>query len=106
VINSADIPGKGRQQNPKSIKRFIIKVQTRHLNGHPLQNLSVCNQNRSINGIAQSPELFHVVMECGILGEKSKFTGKEAFFHASSVNTTGGKTLSISLGKLAPKQDW
>lgn len=81
-----------------------MKVQTRHLNCHPLQNLSVCNQKKTVDGVTQSPELFHVVMECGILGKKSEFTRKKAFFYATFA--AGGSELNIFLGKLAPKQDW
>lgn len=94
----------GGGPSPNTNKRFVVKVQTRHLNCHPLQNLSVCNQKRSVAGDTQSPELFHVVMECGILGQKSEFTRKKAFFYATFA--AGGKKLNIFLGKLAPKQDW
>jgi hypothetical protein len=96
--------GKGPKPDPKSKQRFIVKVQTGHLNGHPLQNLTVYDKSLSIDGNIQSPEVFHVIMECGVLGQMHKFTSKKAYFYATFAD--GGKKLNIYLGQLAPYQEW
>jgi hypothetical protein len=96
--------GKGPKPDPKSKQRFVVKVQTGHLNGHPLQNLTVYDKSLSIDGSIQSPEVFHVIMECGVIGQINKFTSKKAYFYATFAD--GGKKLNIYLGKLAPYQDW
>ncbi|XP_031557022.1 uncharacterized protein LOC116293702 [Actinia tenebrosa] len=96
--------GKGPRPDPQSKQRFIVKVQTRHNNCHPLQILSVYDKSLSIDGYFQSPEVFNVIMECGVLGQMSKFTSKKAYFYARFAD--GGKKLNIYLGHLAPYQEW
>ena len=96
--------GKGPKLNPKSHKRFIVKIQTQQLNGHPLQLLIVYDRSLTIDCFVQSPEAFRIVMECGVLGSLNKFTSKKAYFWA--VFAEGGKKLTIFLSDLAPLQEW
>jgi hypothetical protein len=96
---------KGPKPDLKSKQRFIVKVQTDHINGHPLQNLFLYDESFTVEGYIQSPEVFHVIMECGIIGEMDKFTSKKAYFYATFADA-GGEQLNIYLGQLAPYQDW
>lgn len=97
--------GKGRKPDPKSKRKFIVKVQTRNLNCHPLQVMTLYDQSTSIDGEIQSPDIFHVIMECGVLGKFAEFTSKKAFFYATFANENGRK-LRIDLAELAPYQEW
>ena len=96
--------GEGPKLNPKSHKRFIVKIQTNQLNGHPLQLLSVYDRSLTIDCGIQSPEAFRIVMECGVLGKFYKFTSKKAYFWA--VFAEGGKKVTIFLSDLPTLQEW
>lgn len=96
--------GKGPRPDPRGKQRFIVKVQTGHNNCHHLQELIVYDKSLSIDGHFQSPEVFNVVMECGVLGQMSKTTSKKAYFYARYAD--GGRKLDIYLGHLAPYQEW
>ncbi|KAK3707100.1 hypothetical protein QZH41_014693 [Actinostola sp. cb2023] len=97
--------GKGPKPDPKSKRRFIVKIQTNHLNCHPLQLLTLYDRSTAVDGQIQSPQVFHIIMECGVLGEMSKFTSKKAFFYASFAERNG-KKVKIDLAELAPYQEW
>ena len=96
--------GKGPRPKPKSHRRFIVKVQTQQLNSHPLQMLTVYDRSLYVDGQVQSPEVFNVVMECGVLGSLNIYTSKKAYFWAAFAE--GGKKLTIFLDDLAPFQEW
>ena len=72
----------GPKLKRNSCKEFIVKIQTQNLNSHPLQMLSVCDKSLDLECCIQSPEVFSVVKECGVLGALNKFTSKKAFFWA------------------------
>ena len=96
--------GTGPKPNRNSRQKFIVKIQTGTLNSHPLQLLSVYDKSLTIDGNIQSPEIFSVIMECGVLGESYKFTSKKAFFWA--MFTDNGERLTVLLDQLAPYQKW
>lgn len=96
--------GKGPRPNRKSRQAFIVKIQTEHLNCHPLQLLRIYDQSLTVNCYTQSSEVVSVIMECGVLGQANKFTSKKAFFWATFAG--GGKKLDIFLNHLAPYQKW
>ena len=96
--------GKGPKPDPKSNKRFVVKIQTQNLNSHPLQLLTVYDRSLFVDCSIQSPEIFHIIMECGVLGALHKFTSKKAFFWATFANN--GNEMTIFLDELAPYKEW
>ena len=96
--------GEGPMLNRKSRQKFIVKIQTQTLNSHPLQLLTVYDKSVTIDCNIQSPEIFSVIMECGVLGALHKFTSKKSFFWA--MFALGGEKLTVFLDHLAPYQEW
>ena len=96
--------GTGPELKLNSREKFIIKIQTQTQNGHPKQLLHVYDQSRTLECDIQSPEIFNIIMECGVLGSLNKHTSKKVFFLASF--DEGGKKLTIYLDQLAPYQQW
>lgn len=66
--------GEGPRPNRNSRQAFIVKIQTGHLNCHPLQRLRIYDQSLTVNCYTQSSEVVSVIMECGVLGQANKFT--------------------------------
>ena len=98
------LKGIGEGPKPKRNKRFIVKIQTQPLNNHPLQLLVVYDKSLTIDRSIQSPEIFNVITDCGVLGALNKFTSKKCFFWAMFAKP-GGK-LTVFLDHLAPYQEW
>ena len=96
--------GEGPKPKRNSRKKFIVKIQTQNVNGHPLQLLTVYDKSLTIDCNIQSPEIFNVIMECGVLEALNKFTSKQAFFW--TMFAEGGEKLTIFLDRLAPYQEW
>ena len=96
--------GEGPKLKRNTRQKFIIKVQTRDLNCHPLQLLGAYDKSLTIDDNIQSPEIFNVIMECGVLGALRKFTSKKAFFWAKFAEH--GEKLTVFLDHLAPYQEW
>ncbi|XP_068689388.1 uncharacterized protein [Montipora foliosa] len=96
--------GTGPKPKRNSRKEFIVKIQTRPVNSHPLQMLSVYDKSVTVDCQIQSPEVFSIIQECGVLGALHKFTSKKAFFWAMFVER--GEKLTIFLDQLAPYQEW
>ncbi|XP_067018529.1 uncharacterized protein [Acropora muricata] len=96
--------GTGPKPQRNSRKEFIVKIQTQTLNSHPLQMLVVYDKSLALQCSIQSPEVFSVIKECGVLGALNKFTSKKAFFWA--MYAQGGEELTIFLDHLAPYQKW
>ena len=103
-IFGSHLVGIGEGPKPESNKEFIVKIQTQSLNSHPLQLLTLYDQSVTIDCEIQSPEIFNVIMDCGVLGALHKFTSKKCFFWAM-FSEPGGK-LTIYLDHLAPYQKW
>lgn len=102
------IHSKGCKTGPElkrdSCQKFIIKIQTQTQNGHPKQLLYINDENQTLDCFIQSPEIFNIIMECGVLGTVTKHTSKKVFFWAVFIG--GGKKLTIYLDQLAPYQEW
>ena len=96
--------GEGPKLKRNTRQKFIIKVQTKRLNSHPLQLLTAYDKSLTIDCHIQSPEIFNVIMECGVLGALNKFTSKKAFFWAMFAER--GEKLTVFLDHLAPYQEW
>ena len=96
--------GEGPKPKRNSRQKFIVKIQTRDLNCHPLQLMSVYDKSLTIDCQIQSPEIFNVIAECGVLGGLHKFTSKKVFFWA--MFAAGGEKLTVFLDHLAPYQEW
>ena len=96
--------GEGPKLKRNTRQKFIIKVQTQRLNSHPLQLLVAYDKSLTIDDNIQSPEIFNVIMECGVLGALNKFTSKKAFFWAMFADR--GEKLTVFLDHLAPYQEW
>ena len=96
--------GEGPKPKRNSRKTFIVKFQTSVLNTHPLQLLTAYDQSLTIDCHVQSPEIFNVIMECGVLGAFYKFTSKKVFLLAMFADR--GEKLTVFLDRLAPYQEW
>jgi len=96
--------GEGPKPKRNSSKKLIVKIQTQTLNSHPLQLLTVYDKSLTIDCNIQSPEIFNVIMECGVLGALHKFTSKKVFFWAMFAKR--GEKLTVFLDRLAPYQEW
>ena len=96
--------GEGPKPKRNSSEKFIVKFQTTVLNSHQLQLLTTYDKSLTIDCRVQSPEIFNVIMECGVLGALHKFTSKKAFLWATFAG--GGEKLTVFLDCLAPYQEW
>ena len=98
--------GLGKGPGPKRNSRqvFVVNIQTGPLNCHPKQLLRVYDRSLTVDHDIECPEVFSMVMECGVLGKLNYFTKKKAYFWATFVE--GGKKLNIFLHHLAPYQEW
>ena len=99
---------KGIRKGPKpkcdGTEKFIVKIQTQNLNSHPLQTMGVYDKSLTLDCKIQSPEIFSVIMECGVLGKLHKFTSKKVFCWATFAERE--ETLTVFLDHLAPYQEW
>ena len=100
------LKGIGTGPKPKcdGSEKFIVKIQTQNLNSHPLQLLVVYDKSLTIDYTIQSPEIFSVIMECGVLGMLNKFTSKKVFFWATFAKRE--EKLTVFLDHLGPYQEW
>ena len=100
------LKGIGTGPKPKcdGSEKFIVKIQTQNLNSHPLQLLVVYDKSLTLDYTIQSPEIFSVIMECGVLGMLNKFTSKKVFFWATFAKRE--EKLTVFLDHLAPYQEW
>ena len=100
------LKGIGTGPKPKcdGSEKFIVKIQTQNLNSHPLQLLFVYDKSLTLDYTIQSPEIFSVIMECGVLGMLHKFTSKKVFFWATFAKRE--EKLTVFLDHLAPYQEW
>ena len=100
------LKGIGTGPKPKcdGSEKFIVKIQTQNLNSHPLQLLVVYDKSLTLDYTIQSPEIFSVIMECGVLGMLHKFTSKKVFFWATFAKRE--EKLTVFLDHLAPYQEW
>ena len=98
------LKGIGKGPKPEGNKAFIVKIQTLTLNSHPRQLLVVYDKSLTIDCSIQSPEIFNVIMDCGVLGALNKFTSKKCFFWAMFAKPRG--KLTVFLDHLAPYQEW
>ena len=98
------LEGIGEGPKPEPSREFIVKIQTQTLNSHPLQLMTLYDQSVTIHCFIQSPEIFNVIMDCGVLGGLNKFTSKKCYFWA--MFTEPGGKLTIYLDHLAPYQKW
>ena len=103
-IFGSNLRGIGEGPKPEPNKVFIAKIETGNLNSHPMQSMVLYDKSLSIECLIQSPEIFNVITECGVLGALIKFTSKTCFFYATFTEPDG--KLTIFLDHLAPYQDW
>ena len=92
--------GTGPKLKRNSRQKFIVKIQTTCQNSHPLQLLTVYDKSLTIDCHIQSPEIFSVIMECGVLGALHKGTSKKVFFSAQFPEIE--ENLTIYLDHLGP----
>ena len=98
------LKGIGTGPTPRKNKEFIVKIQTTPMNTHPFQLLVVYDKSLTIDCHIQNPDIFSVIMECGVLGALNRGTSKKAFFWAMFPGTK--ERLKIFLDHLAPYQEW
>ena len=96
--------GKGPKPKCDGTEKFIVKIQTQNLNSHPLQTMGVYDKSLTLDCRIQSPEIFSVIMECGVLGKLHKFTSKKVFCWATFSKRE--EKLTVFLDHLAPYQEW
>ena len=97
--------GAGPKSKHNSHEEFIVKIQTQIRNSHHLQMLDVHDKSSALQCSIQSPEVFSVIKECGVLQALNySTTSKKGFFWA--IYTEDGEKLTIFLDHLAPYQEW
>ncbi|KAL9957641.1 hypothetical protein ACROYT_G034562 [Oculina patagonica] len=96
--------GEGPKPSRSSREKFIVKFQTKHMNNHPLQLLTTYDKSLTIDCHIQSPEIFNIIMECGVLGALNKMTSKKVFLW--TMFAEGGEKLTVFFDHLAPYQEW
>lgn len=99
--------GLGKSPKPKQNSReiFVVNIQTGILNCHPKQLLRVYDISLTVDHDIERPEVFSMVMECGVLEKLNHFTSKKAYFWATFVEEEK-KLRNIFLHHLAPYQGW
>ena len=96
--------GEGPKPKCDGKEKFIVKIQTQDLNSHPLQTMGVYDKSLTLDCTIQSPEIFSLIMECGVLGKLYKFTSKKVFCWATFAKRE--EKLTVFLDHLAPYQEW
>lgn len=100
---------KGIREGPKpdrnGHKRFIVKIQSgrEYSLYNPYEELVLYDRSVDLDIWLQSPVLYHLIMECGVLCAKS-FTTKKIFCWASFENR--GNVLKVYIDNLPPFQTW
>lgn len=125
VMNSSTIPGleptgpNYASPPPRNGSRFIVKLQTREglLNTVSLDyrgyvsddydpnkaSITIYDRSRHVNFvIAGQPRLYHLIMECGMMGA-SMYLAKKLFCWAAFKD---GKTIRIFTHEFPPVQKW
>ena len=102
----SNLKGLGKGPGPDRTKkqRFIVKLQTWHVNSHPLQPLRLYDKSMTVDCYIQSPVVHNFIMECGVLGSLAKLTSKKVFMWATFADDV--RKITLFLDELAPYQDW
>ena len=95
----------GPKPNRKSTERFIVKIQSglEYSVYDPQTELLLYDRSTDLDILLQSPQLYYLIMECGILSGSS-FTTKKIFCWASFEKE--GKILKVFTDSLPPFQTW
>ena len=98
----------GLKQAPKPdrncARRFIVKIETKEdVAYNPGSDLTLYDQSTDVDFYFHSPNIYHIIIQCGVLG-KNGVTAKKIFCYASFEEN--GKKLRIYLDELAPFQKW
>ncbi|XP_060567345.1 uncharacterized protein LOC132726094 [Ruditapes philippinarum] len=104
---NAPLPGLGEGLPPDkfSEKRFIVKIQSGHeyTPYNPNKDLRLYDQTQTLDIFFRSPEIYHLVCECGVLAA-SRLTTKKMFCWASFKSK--GSVIRIYTDNLPPFQTW
>ena len=71
--------GEGPKPKCDGKEKFIVKIQTQDLNSHPLQTMGVYDKSLTLDCTIQSPEIFSLIMECGVLESCTNLQAKKFF---------------------------
>ena len=97
--------GKGPKPDRNSSKRFIVKIQSGHEYSRydPKTYMLLYDKSVDVDFEFQNPQLYHLIMECGILADNT-FTTKKIFCWASFEEK--GNILKVYTDNLPPFQTW
>ncbi|XP_076362998.1 uncharacterized protein LOC143253279 isoform X2 [Tachypleus tridentatus] len=95
----------GPPPDPKSSKRFIVKIQSgeEYYPYYPKSLLSLYDQSTNLDVQFSNSGIYHLIMECGVLGA-NKLSSKKIFCWASFEEN--GSVLRIYTDNLPPFQKW
>ncbi|MEW8547550.1 MAG: right-handed parallel beta-helix repeat-containing protein, partial [Candidatus Thiodiazotropha sp.] len=95
----------GPKPDRKSTERFMVKIQSgkEYSVYDPQTELLLYDRSTDLDIMVQSPQLYHLIMECGVLSAAS-FTTKKIFCWASFEKE--GKVLKVFTDSLPPFQTW
>ena len=85
--------------------RFIVKIQSglEYSKYNPQTELTLYDRSVDLDIRVVKPQLYHLIMECGVLSAQ-KYTTKKIFCWASFDN--GGEILKVYTDNLPPYQQW
>ncbi|CAH1253413.1 FBXO11 [Branchiostoma lanceolatum] len=86
-------------------RRFIVKIQSgaEYQRYNPDSNLTLYDQTTTLDLLFRNSQLYHIIMECGVLGT-NQCTSKKIFCYAKMEDN--GKYVRIYTDHLAPLQEW
>ncbi|XP_035695392.1 uncharacterized protein LOC118429115 [Branchiostoma floridae] len=86
-------------------RRFIVKIQsgTEYQAYNPDSNLTLYDQTTTLDLSFRDSQIYHIIMECGILGT-NHISSKKIFCYAKMEDN--GKYVRIYTDHLAPLQEW
>ncbi|KAI8512272.1 hypothetical protein Bbelb_089110 [Branchiostoma belcheri] len=86
-------------------RRFIVKIQlgSEYQKYDPDSELSLYDQTTTLDLSFSHSQLYHIIMECGVLG-KNQLSSKKIYCYAKMEDN--GKYVRIYTDHLAPLQEW
>ncbi|XP_078692227.1 uncharacterized protein LOC144922377 [Branchiostoma floridae x Branchiostoma belcheri] len=97
--------GQGTPPDKTGRTRFIVKIQSgaEYQSYNPDSNLTLYDQTTTLDLHFRNSQLYHIIMECGVLGT-NQLSSKKIFCYAKMEDN--GKFVRIYTDHLAPLQEW
>ncbi|XP_019614922.1 PREDICTED: uncharacterized protein LOC109462771 [Branchiostoma belcheri] len=97
--------GQGTPPDKTGRRRFIVKIQSgsEYQPYNPDSDLILYDQTTTLDLSFRNSQLYHIIMECGVLGT-NQLSSKKIFCYAKMENN--GKYVRVYTDHLAPLQEW